>query len=167
MASLSHASLLAGTLLRMIFALEKSSRKWSFIKANWPHANPFVPKSQPVQLSFEQFQYAFVNGLPFEEQRAAYDRYAVPESRHVPAESLGKTAKIDFAKARGPLLLIAGEIDHIIPASLNRSNYEKYKSSSSVTDFKEFAGRNHFILGQQSWEEVADYCLAWLDEKGV
>ena len=148
------------------------SLAWPFFKSNLPHINPFLSKSQPVRMSFERFQYTFVNALPLEEQRAAYDRYVVPESRRVPAQSLTSVARIDFKKQHAPLLMIAGSNDHLIPASLNRTNYNKYKQSSSmtdssITDFKEFAGRTHFIVGQKNWQEVAQYVLAWLDEKGL
>jgi hypothetical protein len=64
------------------------------------------------------------------------------------------------------LLLIAGSTDNIIPASLNKSNHAKYEKSPSVTDFKEFAARTHFIIGQKGWEEVADFVFAWLNDKG-
>jgi alpha-beta hydrolase superfamily lysophospholipase len=139
--------------------------KWSFLKSNWPHITPFISQGNPIKMTFERFQYTFVNGLPLAEQRAAYERYVVPESRRVPRESL--TARVDFKKPHPPLLLIAGSADHIIPASLNKSNHAKYRRSASVTDFKEFAGRTHFIIGQRNWEEVAEYILAWLNEKGV
>lgn len=134
--------------------------EWSFVKSNFPAINPFL-LSQPVQMTFEHFQYAFANSLPLDEQRAAYDRYVVPESRGVPTSSLGAAGKVDFSKPRRPLLVTAGEKDHIIPASLNRSNRNKYKAPS-VTDFKEFAGRDHFLIGSRGWEEVADTCLEWL-----
>ena len=136
--------------------------EFSFIKANFPAINPFL-LSQPVQMTFERFQYAFVNTLPLDEQRDAYDRFVVPESRGVPTSSLVAAGKVDFSKLRRPLLITAGEKDHIIPASLNRSNYQKYKGPS-VTDFKEFAGRDHFVIGEHGWEEVADYCLTWLEK---
>lgn len=135
------------------------STEWSFVKSNFPAINPLL-LSQPVQMTFEHFQYAFVNTLSVEEQRAAYDRYLVPESRGVPTSSLGAAGKVDFKRLRRPLLITAGEKDHIIPASLNRSNRDKYKGPS-VTDFKEFAGRDHFLIGSQGWEEIADYCLEW------
>jgi pimeloyl-ACP methyl ester carboxylesterase len=138
---------------------------WSFLKSNWPHINPFSPQNQPVQMSLERFQYAFVNTLPPAEQRAVYDRYVVPESRRVPAQSLTGVAHIDFSRPHAPLLFIAGSADHIIPAALNRSNYNRYRRSPSVTDFKEFAGRTHFIIGQANWEEVADSVRQWLDDK--
>ena len=139
--------------------------KWSFLKSNWPHITPFVSQSSPIEMTLERFQYTFVNGMPLAEQRAAYKRYVVPESRRVPRESL--TARVDFRKPHSPLLLIAGSADNIIPASLIKSNFTKYRHSPSVTDLKEFAGRTHFIIGQRDWEEVADYILAWLNEKGV
>jgi alpha-beta hydrolase superfamily lysophospholipase len=118
-------------------------------------------------MTFEQFQFAFVNSLPLDIQRAAYDRYVVPESRQVPQESLGNAGKIDFGRSHAPLLLTAGSMDNIIPASLNKSNFNKYKASTSVTDFKEFPGRTHFLIGQDGWQEIADYVAAWLVEKGV
>ena len=103
--------------------------------------------------------------MPLAEQWMAYERFVVPESRRVPRESL--MARVDFAKSHPPLLLIAGSADNIIPASLVRSNYLKYKHSPSSTDFKEFTGRTHFIIGQNNWEEVADHVLTWLSEKGM
>lgn len=137
--------------------------KWSFLKSNWPHINPFKSLNEPVELSFERFQYAFANTLPLEEQQKGYDRYIVPESRRVPRESL--TARVDFRKPHAPLLLIAGGSDNIIPASLNRLNYRRYAASPSITNFKEFSGRTHFIIAQKGWEEVAAYSLAWLGKK--
>ena len=139
--------------------------EFSFLKANWGHVTPFANPNSPVIMTFERFQYAFVNGMSMNEQRAAFDTYVVPESRAIPRQSLTSVAKIDFKKEHTPLLLIAGGADNIIPASLTKTNYEKYKASPSVTDFKEFAGRNHFLLGQKGWEEVADYVLGWLNKQ--
>ncbi|MGA9047402.1 MAG: alpha/beta fold hydrolase [Dehalococcoidia bacterium] len=141
--------------------------RWEFLKSNWPHINPFVPQGQPVIMSFERFQYCFVNSLPLEEQRAAYDRYVVPESRRVPAGSLTSLAAIDFKKQHAPLLMIAGSNDHLIPASLNKTNFNKYKNPASIVDFKEFAGRTHFIIGQSGWEEVAGYVAGWLSDRSI
>ncbi len=138
---------------------------WSFLKSNFPAINPLVPVTHPVEMSFAHFQYAFVNTLPEDQQRAAYDRYVVPESRGVPTQSLTSVAHVDFKKPHAPLLITAGEDDHIIPASLNKSNYDRYASSGSVTDFKVFPGRDHFVIGEPGWQEVADFVLDWLDKK--
>lgn len=140
---------------------------FSFLKANFPMITPFASKTLPHLMTFEQFQYAFVNTLPLKVQQDAYEKYVVPESRQVPQESLGRAGRIDFKKEHAPLLLTAGSIDHIIPASLNKANFEKYESSNSITDFKEFTGRTHFLIGQTGWEEIADYVVSWLGAKGI
>jgi pimeloyl-ACP methyl ester carboxylesterase len=139
----------------------------AFLKSNWPHINPFVSQNSPIQMTLERFQYTFVNDLPLEEQHAAFERYVVPESRRVPAQSLTKVASIGFSSPHPPLLLVAGSNDHLIPAALNLTNYKKYKRSPSRTDLKEFGGRTHFIIGQTGWEEVASYVAAWLEQQKV
>lgn len=135
---------------------------WSFIRSLWPVVNPLIPASRPYYMPFEDFQYAFGNDLSLEEQRAGYDADIVPESRRFGRGGLSAAARVDFKRRRAPLLMIAGEKDHIMPASLNRKNYRRYRKSPSVTDFKEFPGRAHYsIIGAKGWEEVADYALDW------
>ncbi len=97
-----------------------------------------------------------------------YRRYNVPGSRNVLFTGANANfnpftpLRVDFKKAdRAPLLFIAGGNDHVIPASVNRHNAAKYRHSQSVTRYKEFAGRTHYTLGQDGWEEVADYALDW------
>lgn len=79
--------------------------------------------------------------------------------------ALQKPGKIDFKKGHVPLLFISGTADNIIPASLNRKTYKKYKKhqpEGSVTDYKEFEGRNHLSMAQDNWQEGADYILDWI-----
>jgi len=112
-------------------------------------------------MSFRQWQFAFTNGMPEAEQQAAYEKYSIPESKLVSRDGLTKAAYIDFTKNHPPLLITAGSDDHIVPAGLNYANFKKYKSSS-ITDYKEFSGRNHFVLGQSTWSEDAQYIYDWL-----
>lgn len=140
--------------------------KWSFLRSLWPVVNPFISASKPYYMPFEHFQYTFVNDLPLDEQRAAYDAQVVPESRRLGRGGLSRNARIDFTREHAPLLLIAGEQDHIMPASLNYSNFKRYRkgNAGSITEFKQFPGRAHYsvIAGDDThWEEVADYALAW------
>ena len=39
-----------------------------------------------------------------------------------------------------------------------------YDKSKAITDYKEFPGRSHFTVGEDGWEEVADYALDWAVE---
>lgn len=138
------------------------SLKYSFLKSNWPAISPSAKLDQPILQSQADFDYAFANCVAEPERKAAFARYAVPESRRVGKGPTTDVAKINFLGKRPPLLLLAGSADHIIPASLNRSNYEKYEQSPSITDFREFEGRCHYTIGQAGWEEVADYILDWV-----
>lgn len=139
---------------------------WSFFKANFPLINPLVSADLPHAMSLAQFQYAFVNDMPEAEQKAAYERYAIPESRHVGRGGFSAVAQLDYPKTRVPLLLTAGSNDHIIPPSLNHANYSQYHGASNVT-LQEFAGRNHFLIGQTGWQEVADSVLQWMQKQGL
>jgi pimeloyl-ACP methyl ester carboxylesterase len=136
--------------------------KWSFLKSNWPALDPFASLDKPILLDERAFSYAFVNTLPPEQQKRAYEEDSMPESRRVAKGPTTPAGKIDFAKARPPLLIVAGERDHIIPATLNRKNFEKYRGPS-VTEFKQFAGRDHWIIASDGWQEVADYVSGWID----
>lgn len=139
--------------------------KWSFFRSLWPVVNPLIPASRPYLMTRDQFRYTFANNMSEADGQAAYDALVVPESRLLGRGALGSYAKVDFARRRAPLLMIAGEQDNIMPASLNRTNYEKYKRASpSVTEFKEFPGRSHMILGQKGWQEVADFALDWAEK---
>jgi hypothetical protein len=97
-----------------------------------------------------------------EEQKESYYRLAIPESKRIVRDTISSAAKIDFRNFHAPLLLTGGSSDHSIPASLNRSNFRKYRKSNAVVDFKEFKNRNHFVLGQSTWKEDADYILSWI-----
>jgi len=142
------------------------SPQWSFLRSNFPHINPLAPQGTPIRMSFERFQYAFANGLPLEVQRGAYERYVVPESRRVPAGSLGADGRIDFRKPHAPLLLIGGGADHIIPPALNRANARRYSDPTSITDYREFPGRTHLTIAQPDWESVAAAVCEWLAAHG-
>ena len=136
--------------------------KWSFWKANLPAINP-LKGSSVFRPTKKWFHYAFCNTMTRAESDKVFDEIAVPESRNIPRGTLKKFAKIDFKKPHQPLLIIAGEKDHIVPASLNIKNFKAYKDTASVITFKEFNGRGHYIVGEPDWQEVAGYVYNWLN----
>lgn len=138
--------------------------KFSFLKAGWGALGFFTSVRKSYLISFQTWQYAFTNGMNEDQQKAAYYKYAIPESKLVVRDTISAAAHIDFKKPHAPLLITSGSEDHSIPASLNYSNYKKYKNKESVTDYKEFKGRNHFVLGQPTWKEDADFILAWINQ---
>ena len=136
--------------------------KFSFLKAGWAALGFFTSTKKSFLMSFRQWKYAFTNGMDCEEQKQSYYRFAIPESKLIVRDTITAAAKINFENPHAPLLLTSGTNDHTIPASLNYANYKKYKNSNSVTEYIECNGRNHFVLGQPTWKEDADYILAWI-----
>ena len=125
----------------------------------------FTSTKKSYLMSFKKWQFAYTNGMSLDQQKVAYEKFAVPETKLGLRDAIKKVAKINFKKSHAPILFIAGSIDHSTPASVNKSNFKKYKKHdvNSVTDLKEFEGRNHFVLGQPSWKEDASYVLSWLN----
>jgi alpha-beta hydrolase superfamily lysophospholipase len=146
------------------------SLPFSTLRSAWPVLdNPFN-YHKAVMLSPEQFHYAFTNTLTEEESRAVYDRYAVPGPGGVLLEGAlanfnpHAATKVDFGSdSRAPLLIIGGGSDHIVPPSVSRSAAEHY-DGSAVTEYREYSGRAHYTVGQNGWEQLADYALSWAVE---
>jgi pimeloyl-ACP methyl ester carboxylesterase len=138
--------------------------EFSFLKAGWKALGVFTSIEETYLMSFEDWQYAFVNGMPIREQEDSFKKFVIPESKTVNRDAVTHEAKVDFKKPHVPLLITAGDTDHLIPAHLNKRNFNAYEKNDSVLDYKLFSNRNHFVLGQSTWKEDADYILDWLDK---
>jgi len=126
-------------------------------------------RHRAVALTPEQFHYAFANTLSEQESARVYQRYHVP----APGRFVWDTVLANFTfghadthvdfrnRDRAPLLLLAGGADHLEPAAVNKSNFRHYQQSPAITEYHEFPGRAHYTIGQDGWEEVADYALTW------
>ena len=131
--------------------------------------NPFTYNSV-VGLTPKKFNYAFTNSLDAAESKRVYDDLAVPGPAHVLWEGAlallnpNAATKINYRNnTRAPLLFIAGGADHLVPAAINRANVRKYRNSRAITAYREFPNRTHYTVGQEGWEEVADFALEWAD----
>jgi len=129
--------------------------------------NPANAK-RTYRFPFARWWRVFANVLSEPEARAAYARYAIPAPGAAIFEAAlsnltpGSRAAVNFRNPdRAPLLVIGGEKDVIMPASLSRKIHRRHAASPAVTAYKEFPGRSHFLIGEKGWEEVADYALDW------
>jgi len=152
----------AGVAIHSVPTLGVFPYEFSFLKAGWKSLGLFTSLKKTYLMSFKDWQYAFVNDMPLADQQKAYEESTIPESKTVARGGLSSAAKVDYEKPHAPLLLTSGSKDNIIPAHLNFRNYKKYKKTDSILDYKEFEGRNHFVLGQPTWKEDAEYILEWL-----
>jgi pimeloyl-ACP methyl ester carboxylesterase len=139
------------------------------LKSAFPVLSRPGNRHKAVGLTFEEFHYSFANNMSLGDAKKVYDQYAIPDTGRAVFESVFDDFNRDAPtnvnyknNERSPLLLIAGENDHTVPAAVTKSNYEKYKDSDAVTDFHEFQGRSHLIMLEPNWEEVVDYIDQWI-----
>ncbi|GAT71808.1 hypothetical protein MHM582_0273 [Microbacterium sp. HM58-2] len=133
-------------------------------------SNPFgINGAKP--LSKRHFHFTFGNDLSRAASDALWEEYAVNSYNRVFFEGVssvlnekGGVTHVDYARAdRAPLLVITGEIDHVVPPAIGKAIVKKYRSSGSpaIVEYKEYAGRTHRLVSQDGWEEIADEALTW------
>ena len=142
----------------------------SQVKSTWPVLKNPANHHKAVGFSFEQWNYAFTNGLPEEQARELYERYHVPASGRILFDSVTanfipgpQDTAVDYKNDdRAPLLFVSGTEDHIMPPSIQQSNQKHYKSDT-VTEITEYEGP-HLMIAADGWEKIADDVLEWAVE---
>ena len=128
-------------------------------------------RHRAVALTPEEFHYAFTNTLTEEESPAVYERYAVPG----PGRVLFQGALANFNPHAADQRRLQQRRSRAAAADRRRRRPHRPRrrrqvrppstttSPAAVTDYKEFPGRSHFTVGQEGWEEVADYAIEWAE----
>jgi pimeloyl-ACP methyl ester carboxylesterase len=122
-----------------------------------------------VPLTFEQFRFAFANAVGEDEAHELYDTFAVPASGAPLFEAAAANfnpwthAKVNSKNPeRGPLLIIAGELDNTVPWAIANASYKRQRRNEDVTEIVEIKGRGHALVVDSGWREVADTALAFI-----
>ncbi|MGO4597261.1 alpha/beta hydrolase [Terrabacter sp. 2RAF25] len=130
--------------------------------------------NRSVSLTFDQFRYAFANAVPAEEAADLYRTYPVaapgrPLFQAATANINPRTeASVDTRRAdRGPLLVISGEKDHIVPWAIAHASYKLQLKNPSPTEIIEIPDRGHSLVVDSGWREVADASTAFLGRHGA
>jgi non-heme chloroperoxidase len=122
-----------------------------------------------VPLTYEQFRYAFANAVTEDEAKELYNTFAVPASG-VPlfqaatanlnpwTEVKVKTKNPD----RGPLLILDGEKDNVVPWAIANASFKRQKRNEGVTEIVQVPDRGHALTIDHGWREVADKALAFI-----
>ena len=133
------------------------------LKSSMPVLTTWGFWNKVMTMSYESFATTFAQTLPENEKRAAYERYIAPTPGLIyltGAFGIGAGIHTGNPK-RAPLLMAVGSEDVTMDPPVVRAAYNKQKKSPSVTEFKEFKGRSHFLIHEPGWEEVADYAINW------
>jgi pimeloyl-ACP methyl ester carboxylesterase len=145
----------------------------SVLRATFPVFRRPSNRHRAVPLTPAEFHYAFANTVSRAESDSLHAKLAIPAPgrplfqsglANFTPKSRAATV-VDYAKSdRAPLLLIAGDRDHLTPSSVVYENFNRYRRSSAPTDFKLFEGRPHLTAAVVGWHDVADYALTWTAE---
>jgi len=141
----------------------------STLKASSPVLGNPANRKRTVTLTFDQFRYGFANAVSEDEAKALYETFHVaapgrPLFQAATANlSSGKATKVDVTNAnRGPLLVVSGENDNIVPFAIANAAYKLQSKNPGVTEIVEIPGRGHSLTIDSGWKDVADAALAFV-----
>jgi non-heme chloroperoxidase len=147
---------------------------FSALKAAFPVLGNPANAKKAVTLTFDQFRYGFANAVSEQEAHELYDAYhvAAPGRPLFQAATAninpGTEAKADKRNPdRGPMLLVSGEKDHIVPWALANAAYKKQRRNQGVTEITEIPGVGHALVVDKGWPKVADAALEFLSRNGA
>jgi non-heme chloroperoxidase len=130
--------------------------------------NP-VNRGRAVPLTFEQFRYAFANAVSEDEARELHETFSVPGAGTPLFQAASANlnpwteVKVDTKNPeRGPLLLISGEKDHVVPWAITKASYRKQLRNDGLTEVVAIPGRGHSLTIDHGWRDVADVALAFV-----
>ncbi|MFF5211425.1 alpha/beta hydrolase [Streptosporangium sp. NPDC000396] len=133
-----------------------------------PVSPPRVPTDPACPLTYDRFRHAFANAVGEEEALELYETFAAPGVPPYPASAgaFGPWSEPEVdavAKDRGPLLLISGEMDHIVPWAAARAAYDKQvRNEHHLTEIIEMPGRGHSLTVDNGWREVCGTALTFM-----
>jgi pimeloyl-ACP methyl ester carboxylesterase len=141
----------------------------SSLKSASPVLGNPANRNRAIPLTYEQFRFSFANAVSEDEAKDLYATFAVPASG-VP---LFQAAAANFNPwtedkvktknpNRGPLLIISGEKDHVVPWSIANASFKKQHRNKGVTEIVQMPNRGHALTIDNGWEEVAGTALAFV-----
>jgi non-heme chloroperoxidase len=141
----------------------------SALRSAWPALhNPFN-RGRAISLTYEQFRYAFANAVTEEEAHQLFEIFGVAAPGKPLFQAAGANLnpwtedKVDTKNPdRGPLLILDGELDHVVPWSIANASYNQQKRNSGITEIQLIPGRGHALTIDSGWREVAEIALAFV-----
>ncbi len=148
---------------------------FSTLKASLPVLGNPLNFGRTVTLTFDQFRYGFANAVPEEEARDLYATFHTPAPGRplfqAGTANLNPWAKTKAAKNgsdRGPMLIVTGGSDNIVPFALANAAYKKQrKNPHHVTEIVEIPNAGHSLVIDHLWSDVADAALVFLKKNGL
>ena len=123
-------------------------------------------RGRAITLTFDQFTYGWANALDEQEARELYDAYHVAGSGIALAQMANANlnprteSRVDTKNPdRGPLLIIDGESDHLVPWAIANAAFKRQRHNPGVTEIVKMPNRGHALTIDHGWREVAQTAL--------
>jgi non-heme chloroperoxidase len=148
----------------------------SALRGAFPVLKNPANRKRAVTLTFDEFRYGFANAVPVDEAERLYEEHhvacsGIPLFQVATANLNPKTeASVDVTQpSRGPLLIISGEHDHLVPWSVANAQFKRWSkhNTGAPTEIVEMPERGHSLIIDREWLGVADTALEFLDRHGV
>lgn len=148
---------------------------FSTLKASLPVLGNPLNFNKTVTLTFEQFRYGFANAVPEAEARELYSTFHTPapgrplfQAGTANFNPWAKTKATKMNADRGPLLVVSGGDDNIVPFAISNATYKlQSKNKQHATEIVEIPGVGHSLVIDSRWTEVADAALDFLKRQGL
>jgi non-heme chloroperoxidase len=141
----------------------------SALRSAFPVLGNPANRGRAVSLTYGEFRYAFANAVEEDQAERLYEEFAVPASGvpifQAAAANLNPwtEAKVDTDNPeRGPLLIITGEKDHVVPRAISDAAFKRQQRNPGITEIVEIANRGHALTIDDGWREVAQTALAFV-----
>jgi pimeloyl-ACP methyl ester carboxylesterase len=141
----------------------------SAIKSAWPALKNPANWRRAVPLTYAEFRFGFANAVPEDEAMELYEKYAVPGSGAPLFQAATANlnpwtqAKVETRDpSRGPLLIMSGDNDNTVPATIAAAMFKRQLVNPGVTEIARVANRGHTLTIDSGWREVAGTALAFV-----
>lgn len=121
--------------------------------------SPLLFLGRPFRLDEKDFRKHWLNALPPGEHLEALQAL-VPESPELIREFFERRINLDPASIGSPVLVAAAREDRVAPPAALRQFAERIGA-----DFRDFAGRGHWLMGDAGGEEIVRDIHRWIVQK--
>ncbi|MCR9212207.1 MAG: alpha/beta hydrolase [Proteobacteria bacterium] len=128
-------------------------------------AAPFA--DQTMRVDFDMMAAFALNKMTPDQQHDVFDRLE-PESSQVMFELFywmfdnNRAIYVDTEKVTCPVLVLTGAEDKAVSTETAKALAEKYGDRATFYQVPDAA---HFMMMEDSWPKLADYCLEWMTSK--
>jgi pimeloyl-ACP methyl ester carboxylesterase len=138
----------------------------SSLKSASPVLGNPANRGRAVPLTYDQFRYAFANAVNENEAQELYATFAVPAAGvplfQAATANLNPWTEVKVktkGSDRGPLLILDGEKDHVVPWAIANASFKRQQRNDNVTELTKVPDRGHALTIDHGWREVAQISL--------